>query len=313
MNSSHPLNLNGLIQDHNDHYPGRVEGSNGFRLNNKTVAPVQLENGGTTKLERVISALTNGIKDASGKNGAGGNHVANALRAQGENSIAVAQKDVNSLAKSIEGGAIPVHGEIREGNGTYKTLTSQRKETVRSIKSRATQQLHQRIGPSEHLPVHSLDDLIQGHNDHYPGHAEGSDGFRLNNKTVAPVQLENGEPTKLERVIAALTNGIKDASGKNSARGIHVASALRAQGENSISVLQKDVNSLARSIEGGAIPVYGENQGEDGTYKELASQRQQTISSIRSRSRQQRHDGTGPSGELPRQSLNGLIQDHNDH
>ncbi|WP_298987678.1 hypothetical protein, partial [uncultured Roseibium sp.] len=79
---------------------------------------------------------------------------------------------------------------------------------------------------------------------------------------VAPVQLENGEPTKLERVIAALTNGIQDASGKNSTNMNHVASALRAQGEHSISVLQKDVISLAKSIEGGKIPVYGENRGE---------------------------------------------------
>uniref|UniRef100_UPI00261E3E64 hypothetical protein n=1 Tax=uncultured Roseibium sp. TaxID=1936171 RepID=UPI00261E3E64 len=113
MNSSHSLNLNDLIQDHNDHYPGRAEGSDGFRLKNETVAPVQLENGGTTKLERVIAALTNGIQDASGKNSTGTPHVASALRAQGESSIAVFWKDVISLAKSIEGGRIPVYGENR--------------------------------------------------------------------------------------------------------------------------------------------------------------------------------------------------------
>ncbi|WP_298967201.1 hypothetical protein, partial [uncultured Roseibium sp.] len=136
---------------------------------------------------------------------------------------------------------------------------------------------HDGTGPSGELPRQSLNGLIQDHNDHYPGRAEGSDGFRLNNKTVAPVHLENGEPTKLERVIAALTNGIQDTSGKNGTGTPHVANALRAQGEHSISVLQKDVKSLAKSIEGGRIPVYGENRGEDGTYKELASQRQQTI------------------------------------
>ncbi|WP_298967114.1 hypothetical protein, partial [uncultured Roseibium sp.] len=57
------------------------------------------------------------------------------------------------------------------------------------------------------------------------------------------------------------------------------------------------------------IPVYGENRGEDGTYKELASQRQQTISSNRSRSQQQRHDGIGPSGERSEQSFEELINE----
>ncbi|WP_298967210.1 hypothetical protein, partial [uncultured Roseibium sp.] len=118
-------------------------------------------------------------------------------------------KDVISLAKSIEGGRIPVYGENRGEDGTYKTLASQRQQTISSNRSQPQQQRLDGTGPSGQLPVQSLNGLIQDHNDHYPGRAEGSNGFRLNNKTVAPVQLENGEPTKLERVIAALTNGIK--------------------------------------------------------------------------------------------------------